>query len=593
MVAFLHWARSILVGTLNGVVKVALFVVLLVLVLIGIGLAQGDGLPGNMVLTMDVNGPLQDSSSQAGFFLGERPVTVMDVVLGLDEASRDSRVKGLFLRLGSADLPVAQAEEISAAIARFRKSGKFVIAHSQGFMSAGLGDYLTAASANQIWMQPEAVFSTAGTGAGAIFLKGLFDKIHAVPQITKRADYKSAADMYMQKDYTAPDRLQTTAFLQSWYDSAVDQAAAERKLNPNVVKAAFQASPQFAQDAKKAGLIDRLGYDDDAKDAALARAGEDAKPVSVSKYIHDTEESAEFSPDAHVALIEAAGDIVDGHVDEGPFSNNTAIGGDDLSDAIRAATKDGDIRAIVLRLDSPGGSVTASDQILDAVKKAEAAGKPVVVSMGTLAASGGYFISTSASRIVAEPATLTGSIGVLTGKVAFGKSAELLGVTIDDIGVGKNALFDSVVTPFTPEQWADLNHQADAIYSDFMGKVAAGRKIPFARVEQIAKGRVWTGAAAKPLGLVDELGGFWTAVADVKKLTGMSAGERVKFKLFPQRKGLFASLDQAFGGTTAGVRALEGLAAIEHAPVAQAVIEAVSAAPHGTVEMRATDLPVQ
>jgi protease-4 len=242
-------------------------------------------------------------------------------------------------------------------------------------------------------------------------------------------------------------------------------------------------------------------------------------------------------------------------------------------------------------VDSPGGSVSASDQILDAVKKAEAAGKPVVVSMGTLAASGGYYISTSASRIVAEPATLTGSIGVLTGKVSFGKSAQLLGVTIDDIGVGKNALFDSVVTPFTPDQWANLNHQADAIYSDFMSKVSAGRKIPYAQVENIAKGRVWTGADAKPIGLVDELGGFWTAVADVKKLTGIT-DEHVTFKLFPQKKSFFASMGDAFGSTAAGVRAMEGLAAIENAPVAHAVIDAVTAAPHGDVEMRATDLPV-
>jgi protease-4 len=246
-----------------------------------------------------------------------------------------------------------------------------------------------------------------------------------------------------------------------------------------------------------------------------------------------------------------------------------------------------------LRVDSPGGSVSASDQILDAVKKAEAAGKPVVVSMGMLAASGGYYISTSASRIVAEPATLTGSIGVLTGKVSFGKSAQMLGVTLDDIGVGKNALFDSVVSPFTPDQWANLNHQADAIYSDFMAKVAAGRKIPYAQVQNIAKGRVWTGADAKPIGLVDELGTFWNAVADVKKLAGLSADERVTFKLFPQKKGVFASLGDAFGGSMAGVRAMEGLAEIEQTPVAHAMIDAVSSAPRGDVQMRATNLPVE
>ncbi|MGA9795309.1 MAG: signal peptide peptidase SppA [Rhizomicrobium sp.] len=591
MVAFLNWSRSILVGTLNGVARIVLGVLLLVIVLILIGMARGDGLPGNMVLSLDLRHSMEDSAQSEGFLLGERPLTVMDVVLGLDEAGRDARVKGVFLRLGSGDLPVAQAEEINAALTRFRQTGKFVIAHAQGFYSGGMGDYLTAASADQIWMQPGGTFGTAGTGAGAIFLRGLFDKIQAVPQITKRADFKSAADEYMQKDYTAPDRLQTTAFLKSWYDNAINEEAAERRLKPAQIQATFEASPQFAQDAQKAGLIDKLGYDDDAKNAAIIRAGSDAKSVGLRKYIHDTEESTEFSPSASIALIEASGEIVDGTAQSGPFTSSSGIAGDDLSNAIRAATRDKQIKVILLRVDSPGGSVSASDQILNAVKKAQAAGKPVVVSMGTLAASGGYYISSSATRIVAEPATLTGSIGVLTGKVSFGKSAQLLGVTIDDIGVGKNALFNSVATPFTPDQWANLNHQADAIYSDFMAKVATGRNIPYAQVQNIAKGRVWTGADAKPIGLVDQLGGFWTAVADAKKLAGITE-QHVAFRLFPQKKGFFGSLDDAFGGTIAGAKAMEGVAALEQAPLVHATIDAVEAAPHGDVAMRVTNLPV-
>lgn len=591
MVAFLNWSRSILVGTLNGVAKFVVGVLLLLIVLIVIGMARGDGLPGNMVLTMNLSSSMADSAQSDGFLLGERPLTVMDVVLGLDEAGRDARVKGVFLRLGSGDLQVAQAEEINAALMRFRQAGKFVFVHAQGFYSGGMGDYLTAASADQIWMQPGGTFGTAGTGAGAIFLRGLFDKFQAVPQIAKRADFKSAADEYMEKDYTAPDRLQTTAFLQSWYDNAINQEAAERKLKPAQIQAVFEASPQFAQDVKKAGLIDKLGYDDDAKDAALGRAGSGSKAVGLSKYVHDTEESAEFSPSASIALIEASGEIVDGAAHASPFSTDSGIAGDDLSNAIRAATRDKQIKVIVLRVDSPGGSVSASDQILNAVKKAQAAGKPVVVSMGTLAASGGYYISTSASRIVAEPATLTGSIGVLTGKVSFGKTAQLLGVTIDDIGVGKNALFNSVVTPFTPDQWANLNHQADAIYADFMSKVSAGRKIPYVQVQNIAKGRVWTGADAKPIGLVDQLGGFWTAVAAAKHLAGIT-DEHVTFRLFPQKKGILGSLGDAFGGTMAGVKAMEGVASLERAPLVHATIDAVEAAPHGDVEMRATNLPV-
>jgi protease-4 len=592
MVALLHWARSIALGTLNGIAKLTLAIVLILAVLLVIGLAEGDGLPGNMVLSLDLRAPLKDSAPEAPLAFNDHPPTIMDIVLTLDQAGRDARVKGVYLRVGSADMPVAQAEEIGAALKRFRATGKFVIADSAGFLSNGLGDYLVATDADEIWMQPQSPFSTSGAGAGAIFLRGLFDKFDAVPQIVKRSDYKSAADMFMEKDYTPADREQTTAFLQSWYDSATAGVAADRHLAPKAVAAVFEKSPQFASDAKAAGLVDKIGYDDDARDAALGRAGDGAKVVSLHKYAHATENAGEFAAGGSVALIEASGEIVDGTAHGGGmFGNDDGIAGDDLAGAIRAATKDKDVKVILLRVDSPGGSVTASDQILDAVKKAQAAGKPVVVSMGMLAASGGYYIASSADKIVAEPATLTGSIGVLTGKVAVGKTLGLVGVGADEIGVGKNALFDSDIQPYTPDQLANLNAQADAIYADFTQKVAAGRKLPLAQVQQIAKGRVWTGADAKPRGLVDQLGTFWTAAAIAQKLAGIAPGERLTFKRYPRPVGFFDVLDEAFSSTTAGVRAMQGLARITQAPVARAAMQAIESAPRGGVELRATNLP--
>jgi len=588
MAGFLRWIGSVAKGTLNGIASIILFFILLVVALSAIGMIRGDGLPGDMVLTADLRSPLPDSVSRAGFIFGDRPLSVMDMVLALDKASHDSRVKGLFLRVGSGDISVPEAQELNAAIKKFRSSGKFVVAHSQGFLTSGLGDYLTAASATQIWMQPQAPFSASGTGAGAIFLRGLFDKINAVPQIAKRADFKSAADMYMEKDYTAPDREQMSALLKSWYDTASADAAANRKLDVNAVMAAFDASPQFSEDAKAKGLIDKIGYDDDAKNAALAQGGT-KHAVNIKKYIsamYDTPQSG-----ANIALITASGEIVDGKT-AGGFGSSNAIAGDDYAEAIREATKDKQIKAIVLRVDSPGGSVSASDQILDAVKKAQAAGKPVVVSMGAVAASGGYYISTSANKIVAEPGTITGSIGVLTGKVSFGKSLNMIGVTADEMGVGKNALMNSSISPYTDEQWANLNHQADVIYADFTRKVAAGRKLPLAQVQDIAKGRVWSGADAKSHGLVDQMGGFWTAVADAQKLAGLPQSGPVTFKRYPERKGLFSSMDSAFSGTVAGVRAMQGLAAIENLPVARALIEAAQVSQRDDLELRATNLPL-
>jgi protease-4 len=595
MVAFLRWAQSIFVGTLNGLIKFTLAIVIIVVAFVCIGLAIGDGMPGRIVLALDLRNQIADSNQPDPLDISGRPPSIMDVVLALDAAGRDSRVKGVFLRVGSADLSVPAAEEIGAALQRFRGTGKFVIAHAEGFLSNGLGDYLTAASADEIWMQPKSPFSTAGAGAGALFLRGLFDKINAVPQIVKRSDYKSAADMYMEKDYTGPDREQTTALLQSWYDNATTQAASDRKLDPKAVVAAFEASPQFASDAKREGLIDKMGYDDEAANAARDRAGSGARMVSIGKYWKAVKNTSSLGGGTHIALIEAAGEIVDGTQGSGGMfgGGDNIIAGDDLSNAIRAATKDSSVKAILLRVDSPGGSVTASDQILDAVKKAQAAGKPVVVSMGALAASGGYYISTSANRIVAEPGTLTGSIGVLTGKVAVGKTLNMIGVNADEIGVGKNALFDSGISPFTPEQLASLNAQADATYADFTQKVAAGRKLPLEKVQEIAKGRVWTGADAKPRGLVDQLGGFWTAVGEVKQVAGIAPDQNIVFERFPKVKSFSEAVEDAFGGTTASMRAIQGLATLAESRPVRAVLATVNEAPRGDVEMRAVNLPAQ
>ncbi len=591
MVRFLHWARSILIGTLNGMVKLALAIVLVLGVLVVIGLLEGDGLPSKMVLTATLRGAIPDSTSQS-FLFGAKPLSVMDVVLALDRAGRDSRVRGFFLRLGSAGISVPAAEQLASAVKRFRATGKFVIADAQGFLSTGLGDYLLASSADQIWMQQGSPFSPSGPGVSEIFLRGLLDKVKAVPQMVKRAEYKSAADMYMEKDMTPADHEQLTALLQTWYDAATSEAAAARKITLAQFTATLQASPQFAADAKKAGLVDTIGYDDDASAAALKRAGDGARAVSLRHYADATDQTSSFGSGARVALVIGSGDIVDGTAGGGSLAGQSVIAGDDFSRAIGDAAANKDVKAILLRIDSPGGSVLASDQILHAIKKAQAAGKPVVVSMGETAASGGYYISTSANRIVAEPGTITGSIGVLTGKVSFGQALAQIGVGMGEVGVGKNALFDSSITPYTQDQLTSLNAQADAIYADFKSKVAAGRRLPLAKVDDIAKGRVWSGADAKKNGLVDTLGGFWTAVAEVKQLAKIPASSRVVFERYPRPRGLLQSLGDLLGGSQASIRALQGWTTLANTPAARAILGAVAAAPRGGVELRATNLPL-
>ncbi len=250
MVAFLRWLRSILFGALNGIAKVALALVLVLVVLLLVGLVRGDGLPGNMVLTLDLRKPIADSAAPMPFNIGNRNPTVMDVETALDEAGRDARVKGLIVQLGNGSVSTAQAEELGAAFARFRAKGKFVTAYSHGFLSTGLGDYLLATSANEIWMQPHSTFSPAGAGAGEVFLRGLLDKIHAEPQIVKRADYKSAADTFMEKSMTDADREQLTALLQSVYNSATSGVAVDDSLKRTPIP---PAGAQPAQPAPRAG----------------------------------------------------------------------------------------------------------------------------------------------------------------------------------------------------------------------------------------------------------------------------------------------------------------------------------------------------
>jgi len=591
MVRFLTWLRGVLVSVLNGLAKAVMLVILVFAILLVISLARGDGLPGNMVLALDLREPIDDSAAAPASILTPKRVTVMNVVLGLDAAGRDGRVKGVVMRLGNGALSTAEAQEIGAAIQRFRAKNKFVIAQATAFFSAGLGDYLAASAANEIWMQPKSPFSPSGTGGSELFLRGLFDKIHAEPQIAKRAEYKSAADTFMEKQMSPADREQLTRLLNSVYGTAVTQMAENRHIPRADVVAALQASPQFAEEARSRKLVDRIGYDDEARAAATARAGKGAKSVKFTEYVKNA--MNELSK-ANIAIVEAAGEIRDGTAKTSWINASSGIASDDLSAAIDQAGRDKGIKAIVLRVDSPGGSVTASDQILHAVKKVQRAGKPVVVSMGGVAASGGYYIAMSANKIVAQPGTITGSIGVLTGKVSFGKSLELVGAKAESVGVGKNTLMDSPLEPFTAEQWQNLNHQADVIYDDFTAKVAAGRKIPLEKVRDAARGRVWSGEDARAQGLVDSLGGFWTAAQTAAGLASVPANS-MTFSIYPRPTSLLGRLGAYSGGLEGSLGMAERVESLLSLPALQALLGQLASLPDGspgsTVQLRATHLP--
>lgn len=588
----LMWLWSIVKSVLNAIAKTAVVALILLGVFAGIGLFAGDGMPANAVLELDLRQSISDKARPEILELARPSLSVVDIALTLDAASRDPRVKGVFTRVGSGDISIPKAEELRDALKRFKASGKFVIAHSQSFYSSGLGDYGIAASADEIWMQPVSTFFSAGTQSTALFLKGLFDKIDAVPQFVQRYEYKNAANMFTETDFTPAHREATLRLLQSWYDSATAEMAADRGLEKAAVVGILDEAPLQVEAVRERGLITDIGYDEDARDAARRRAGTDAEFVRFERYMQSARERRAPSGSPVVAFVHAAGEIVEGGDDGDPFSDNgELVQGDTFSRAIRDAAEDKDVKAILLRVDSPGGSAIASDQILAAVKKAQAAGKPVVVSMASVAASGGYYISATANRIIAEPGTITGSIGVLWGKVAVGGTAGKAGVTARELGIGNNALFLSGIVPWNESQLSKVNAQADAVYADFTGKVAEGRKLPLERVQELARGRVWSGADAKERGLVDELGGFWTAVDATKTLIGVDTKTRIVLRDFPERQGFWGRISRFVDNSSATLRALEGLNAILASPPVKLLTEAVGMASGGGMKFKATGLP--
>jgi protease-4 len=582
---------SILKSVLNSIAKVVVFVLILVGVLAGIGAVAGDGLPNNIVLELDLRKAISDKAAPTLFEIARPSLSIVDIALTLDAAARDTRVKGVLVRLGSAGISIPKAEELRDALRRFKASGKFVIAHSQTFYSSGLGDYDVAAIADQIWMQPVSTVFSAGTATTTLFFKGLFDKIDAVPQFVQRYEYKNAANIFTEQDFTPAHREATMRLLQSWYDTATAEVAADRKMDKTALIGVLDNAPVQVEEARAKGLVTDIGYDEDARDSARRIAGDNATVIRFERYMQNANGRRAPAGAPVIAFVHATGDIVEGDDDDGLAQNATSIAGDAYARAIRAAGNDSSVRAILLRIDSPGGSAIASDQILAAVKKAQTAGKPVIVSMGSVAASGGYYIAASANRIVAEPGTITGSIGVLWGKVAAGKTAEKVGIEARELGVGKNALFLSSVTPWDDSQLAKVNEEADAVYADFTAKVAEGRKLPIERVQEIARGRVWTGADAKERGLVDDLGGFWTAVDIAKMLAGISPNMRVALKDFPEERGLYGRVSRLIEGSSASIKALDGLNALMESPPVKLLTEAIAETPNGRVQMTATGLP--
>lgn len=545
------------------------------LIVMAAGAARPTPPPAQVVLQLDLRESLTDQNLQSPFGgFGPRNLSVMSIVEALHQAEDDSRVKGLLIRLPEVGLEPGAADEIRLALKRFEAAGKPVIAHSQGLYQAGVisSTYMVASAAGDFWMQPGASLQVTGLAVEDVFFKRFFDEYGVDPEFQQRKEFKNAVNGYLHSDYTDAHRTAQLSWMNAVYDSTLSLAAVDRKVAPEQLKTRLEAGPYSAERAAELGLIDKVGHVREAEAALLEQAGDRAELFDLMAYARSLEAPELGGGDA-IAIIEAEGPIVTGRDGvANPFAPSAMILSDDLSDALLKAAETDSVKAVVLRVNSPGGSNTASEQILDGVRAVKAAGKPVVVSMGTYGASGGYWIASEASEIVAQPTTLTGSIGVYGGKLALGPALAEFGVDMRQLDVGGEfAGAYRLGEGFTPAQSQAFGRMMDQIYADFLIRVSRGRDMPVARVDEIARGRVWTGAQAKTLGLVDEVGGFYQAVERARVLAGIEGEPRLR-RMTPQATPLQA-LERALGLGAVSLRTLAAAAWVMGDPRAEAILE--------------------
>jgi protease-4 len=478
-----------------------------------------------LILELDLTeglteGPAADPVSA---LLSRRRIRLHELLDGLRRAREDDRVRVLVVKVGGRRIGLAGVQELRDAIGAFRGSGKLTVAWAETFgeFSRGNVPYYLATAFDRIFLQPSGDLGLTGVAVEQLFFAGALEKIGVDFQSAARREYKTATDALTERGFTPPAREAAERLAASIAEQLTEAISARRGKSPEEARDLLNRGPFLATEALELGLVDSLGYRDEVYAAVRKEAGAEASVQHVTRYqrAHAVAQRARQLPyprEQYVALIHATGPIRRGRSGRGPLSGS-AIGSDTVAAALRAARSDDRARAVLLRVNSPGGSYTASDTIWREVVRIRDSGKPVVVSMGDVAASGGYFIAMAADEIVAQPGTLTGSIGVIVGKPVFREMFGRAGVTSDSVSEGAHATMFAPTHPFTDEEWERINAWLDHIYADFTGKVALGRGLAAERVEELARGRVWTGADARANGLVDSLGGLEEAAAIARR----------------------------------------------------------------------------
>jgi protease IV len=546
-------ALRFLFGMLCGIV--ATFVLLVILAVAGTTQLFQEAkrpVPESAVLTLDLADGLSERGARGplAWASGGRAIKIRDLVQGLDAAGRDKRVKGLIARIGRGDLGMARAQEIRDAVLAFRQQGKFAVAFAETFGEVGEGNthYYLATAFDEIWLQPSGDIGLKGMRLESPYFKPALDAMGVVARIDQREEYKGAFDALTSASMPQPVRENYQRLVDSWVQQVADGIAQGRKLEPAAARALIDRGPFLAEQALKEKLVDKVGYWDEFEKAVddRTRAGPESGTAKTER-MRLAAYAADLAPPddaARIALVYGLGPVLlTRHKGEALFGDAT-MDSDTVSRAIRDAAKDPAVRAIIFRIDSPGGSYVASDTIWRAVEQARADGKPVIVTMGDVAASGGYFVAAPATEIVAQPGTITGSIGVISGKVVLTDMWAKLNVAWDGVQAGVNADMESVNRDYSPAGWSHLEAALDHVYSDFMTKVGTGRNMPPDRVRAVAKGQVWSGADAHGNGLVDELGGYMTALKLAREAAKIPADTPIDLVEFPKVDDSLAGLLQ-------------------------------------------------
>lgn len=516
------------------------------------------------VLTLRLEGevperPPQDELTE--LLAGARP-GVPGIVEALDRAGNDPRISGLELRVGETSLGVANIQEVRQKIREFNRKGKFSVAYLEFGTNRS---YYLASACQTVVLLPTSLLHVRGLMTSTTFLRGTFDKLAIYPDFLHIGDYKNATNVYTEKKYTPAHHEADQTLLQDISRQFLQSIAEARGMSPGEAETVVARGPFTAQEALAAKLVDRVAYQDEARDLVKQKNGGKETRLSLGEYLRRTESAG----GSRLAVIYASGTIVPGRSSDSPLGG-AMMGSETIAEQFRRAREDSSIKAVILRVDSPGGVSFASETIRRELLLTKRQ-KPVVVSMSDLAASGGYWIAMSANRIVAEPGTITGSIGIFAGKFNLLGFYEKLGLSKDFIATTDNSTIDWPFQNFTPAQRESIMKYMRDVYGEFLKGVAEGRHMQIEAVDKVGQGHVWTGERARQLGLVDELGGLDAAIAAAKTLAKIPAGEPVSLVNLPEPKPLFEAVRDLLGNasvTARGeaverwVRSLEALARI-------------------------------